>query len=266
MGGRILPASALPRPISSGTKTWDNIRKDSRHTIFQKFLGSLGGSRAPSPPPAKAAGPYAGPYAQSETNFIYQLLFCDDPELFRPRPGTQPAPWHRLLFDAQPDPAAVRALAEDQNQESRIRILACNWLLRNRQEVPKKELLGIVVEVPLDRGLDVLAAYADGRIRYINQTGRPVVFESAPANVSAQAGKLLAASRAAIAQIGPWDRPRLPPPKQGRIRLTFLVSDGLYFGEGPLPGMDRDPIAAPVISEAGKLLQMVVDVALKGGQ
>ncbi len=112
----------------------------------------------------------------------------------------------------------------------------------------------------------MLAAYADGSVRYINQTGKLVVFEPAPANVGVQAGKLLAASRAAIAQIGPWQHPRLPPPKQGKIRLTFLVSDGLYFGEGPLPGMDRDPIAAPVIGEAGKLLQVVVDAALAGKQ
>lgn len=222
-------------------------------------MGSLSGSREPAPP-AKVAGPYA----QSETNFIYQLLFCDHPDLFRPRPGTPPAPWHSVLFNLQPDPAAVRALAEDQEQESRVRILAYNWLRGNRQEVPKKEFLGIVVEVPLDRGLDVLAVYGDGRIRYINQTGKLVVFESAPANVGAQAGKLLAASRAAITKIGPWEHPRLPPPKQGKIRLTFLVSDGLYFGEGPLPGMDCDPIAAPIIGEAGKLLQMVVDAALAG--
>jgi hypothetical protein len=128
--------------------------------------------------------------------------------------------------------------------------------------VPKKELLGVIVEVPLEAGLDVLAAYADGSIRYINQTGKLAIFESAPANVAAQAAKLIAASRIVAAQIGPWEKARLPPPAKGRIRMTFLVSDGLYFGEGPFPGMDRDPLAAPVIGEAGRLLQLVVDAAL----
>jgi hypothetical protein len=129
-----------------------------------------------TPPPAKVAGPYA----QSEINFIYQLLFCDDRRLFEPQPGMQPAPWHNILFAIQPDPAAVRSLAEDSDQESRVRILAYNWLRQNRHEVPKKELFGVVAEVPLEAGLDVLAAYADGRIRYINQTGRLAVFEAAP--------------------------------------------------------------------------------------
>jgi hypothetical protein len=190
------------------------------------------------------------------------LLFCDDPDLFRPPPGTPPAPWHVILFAAQPDIAAVREIAEDEKQESRCRALAYNWLRRNRQEVPSRILLGVIVEVPLPRGLDVLAAYTDGRIRYINQTGKLVVFESAPADLRTQVGKLLAASRAAVARIGPWEGKRLPPPVQGKARMTFLVSDGLYLGEGPLPGIDRDPIGGPVLSEAGRLLQMVVDTTL----
>jgi hypothetical protein len=107
-----------------------------------------------------------------------------------------------------------------------------------------------------------LAAYIDGRVRYINRTSKFVIFDSAPANVSAQAAKLLAASRAAVAQIGPWQGARLPAPKAGNARMTFLVSDGLYFGEGPLPGIDRDQIGGPVFYEAGKLLTVVVDMAL----
>jgi hypothetical protein len=204
----------------------------------------------------------AGPYAQSEINFIYQLLFCDDPELFRPRPGTEPVAWHDILFAAQPDIAAVRELAEDEKQESRCRALAYNWLRQNRQAVPSRILLGAIVEVPLAAGLDVLAAYTDGRIRYINGTGKLAIFESAPADIGTQAGKLIAAARAAVARIGPWEGKRLPPPVQGKARMTFLVSDGLYFGEGPLPGIDRDPIGGPILYEAGKLLQMVVDTAL----
>lgn len=141
-------------------------------------------------------------------------------------------------------------------------MLAYNWLRQNHQVVAQKELLGAIVEVPLDRGLDALAAYADGRVRYINQTGRPAIFEMAPPDVVAQAGRLLAASRVAITKIGPGDGKRPPPPARGRIRMTFLVSDGIYWGEGPLPGMDRDPIAAPIIAEAGKLLNVVVETAL----
>ena len=226
------------------------------------MFNNLFRSKPPSPPSAGVAGPYS----QSEMNVIYHLLFCDDPTLFRPKPETQPAAWQSVLFSDTPDSNAIRGLAEDPSQETRCRILAYNWLRLNQFAVDGKELLAVIIEVPLERGLDVLAAYADGRIRYINQTGKLAVFETSPPNVGAQAGKLLAAGRVAIAKIGPWDRPRLPAPGPGKIRLTFLVSDGLYFGEGPLPGMDRDPIAAPIILEGGALVNLVVEAVLSNNK
>jgi hypothetical protein len=204
----------------------------------------------------------AGPYAQRDINFIYQLLFCDAPDLFNVQPSEDRPSWKDILFAAQPDLNAVRALAEDPAQEARPRILAYNLLRRHSQAIAKKELLGVIIEVPLDAGLDVLAAYVDGSVRYINQTGKLVVFEGGPDNVVAQANRLLAASEVVMAKIGPWNQPRRPPPAQGSIRMTFLVSDGLYFGEGPLATMQRDPIGAPVVREAGALLQVVVDTAL----
>jgi hypothetical protein len=48
--------------------------------------------------------------------------------------------------------------------------------------VPKKELLGVIAESPLQGGLDVLVTYSDKTLRYINQTGKLAVFESTPAS------------------------------------------------------------------------------------
>jgi len=221
--------------------------------MFKKFFGS----RTPKPEPT-----VAGPYPVSETNVIYQLLFCDIPEMFYPTAPAGPAPWQQALFAAHPDAAAVRNLAEDQNQESRCRVLAYNWLRQNGQQVPRRELLGVIVEVPLEGGQETLAAYVDGRVRYINRTSKFVIFDSTPANVKEQANNLLAVARTAIAQLGPWQGVRLAPPKQGNARVTFLVSDGLYFGEGALPGIDQEELGKPIFSEAGKLLTVVVDTAL----
>jgi hypothetical protein len=217
-------------------------------------------SKEPPHKPAKAHGPYA----KDALNRIYELLFCDDASLFRPKPETELSGWQSILFNSQPDPVAVRGVAEDQTQESRVRMLAFNWLRQRRLQVPKKELLGVIVECPIYDGLVVIAAYLDGRIRYINRTGRLVAFEAIPETVADQARKLLAASRTAIGPIGPWDRARLPPPPNGNIRLTFLVSDGLYFGEGPVTMMQLDPMGATVIREARKLEDCVLDAVQKG--
>ncbi|UOQ72994.1 hypothetical protein [Hymenobacter cellulosilyticus] len=41
-----------------------------------------------------------------------------------------------------------------------------------------KQVLGVVVEVSLEQGLDLLAAYADGSARYYNYSGAGVVWEN----------------------------------------------------------------------------------------
>ncbi|CAK6692615.1 hypothetical protein ICNINCKA_01248 [Synechococcus sp. CBW1107] len=56
---------------------------------------------------------------------------------------------------------------------------------------------------------------------------------------------------------------RRAPPEDDTIRLTFLVSDGLYFGEGPMTGMQREPLAAPIFQRATELLQAVVAIGTK---
>jgi hypothetical protein len=45
--------------------------------------------------------------------------------------------------------------------------------------------------------------------------------------------------------------------------LTFIVSDGLYFGEGPFAALSQDALAGPLIQQATRLLQQVVAIATK---
>jgi hypothetical protein len=47
------------------------------------------------------------------------------------------------------------------------------------------------------------------------------------------------------------------------MRMTFLVSDGLYFGEGPLGTLQQDAMAGPVLGKATQLLQRVVELGVK---
>ncbi len=222
--------------------------------MFKKLLGSLGLGAKATPQRSAPAGPYAQPHA----NVIYHLLFCDDPALFAPAPGEVPMPWQKLVTQDTSDAKAVAAIAADENEESRIRVLAFNWLRTHGHAVEKGTLLGVIVEVPLERGLDVLAAYPDARVRYINQTGKMSLFECVTGPMDATVRLLLGAAQKAVSQIGPWEKPRLPAPRAGNVRLTFLVSDGLYFGEGPFSILEREPMAAPILRHAGELLKLVV--------
>jgi hypothetical protein len=202
------------------------------------------------------------PYAQPETNQIYNLLFCDDLALFKP--AKIETEWQTLLFAAKPDAGVLLALAEDEQSESRVRALAYRRLREMGEPVPARVLLGTVIEVALDNGLDALAVYADGRVRYINATGIISIFESITDEMQTTLRRMLEASQQIVHRIGPWDEARLPPPARDHVRLTFIVSDGLYFGEGPFAALSQDTLAGPLIQQATLLLQQVVAMTTKG--
>jgi len=200
-----------------------------------------------------------GPYKDAATNLIYDLLFCDQLSLFKANhKGDLEPPW-RMLFSDNPDFDAITKIANDKNQESRVRVLAFNALRAAMKEVPPKELLGTIIEVRLPGGLDTLAVFTDGNARYINQAGSMAVVEGTPNAFENEIGEVIKTSKPIVAVIGPWEKGRLPAPKKGNIRMTFLVSDGLYFGEGPMALMQQEQMAAPLIGAATSLLMKLVE-------
>lgn len=203
------------------------------------------------------------PYAESHVNFLYNLLFCDDLTLFKNQNSTKHEGLWATLLAEKLDKVALHKIAEDENNEGRVRAIAYNRLRAAGDKVPSKKLLGVIVEVPLQQGLDVLAAFSEGGVRYLNQSGKVAIFEGQGNPVEGLAKELVSASQPVINQIGPWEKQRLPPPKAGNVRMTFLVSDGLYFGEGPFGILQQDRMAGPVLSKATQLLQRAVELGTK---
>lgn len=199
------------------------------------------------------------PYPEPHVNFFYNLLFCDEPALFRERSANSSGDPRTVLLADAPEESALLALANDARNEGRVRALAYNRLRMMGTEVPPQKLLGVIVEVPLDDGLDVLAAFSDGGVRYLNQSGKIAVVEAEQTPLADLAKELVAVAQPIVEKIGPWKEQRLPPPKAGNVRITFLVSDGLYFGEGPYAALQADGMAGPILAKAAQLLQAVVD-------
>ncbi len=227
---------------------------------FKKLLASFGKGVAATA--TSVAAPAYAPYANAGVDAIYNLLFCDDAQAYASRPGQEPAAWQSTLFATPPDVPALERLAADAQAEGRVRYLAYRRLRELGRSVPAKVLLGVIVEVPLRTGLDTLAAFSDGGIRYINQSGKMSVVDGV-SPLDPIVRRLFDAARPVVQQIGPWDQPRLAPPTAGNARLTFLVSDGLYFGQGPMNVLQADAKGSPVLREAGALLSAVVDLSLK---
>ncbi|HWA33136.1 MAG TPA: hypothetical protein VG737_03350 [Cyclobacteriaceae bacterium] len=115
------------------------------------------------------------PYKDSATNLIYNLLFCDNIELFKANtqaPYTYP---FDILFSETSTIADFQKIIDDTNSESWLKALAYYRQLAKGHKPGKKELLTVIIEVGLDEGLDVLASFSDGTARYLNQTGKMII-------------------------------------------------------------------------------------------
>ena len=150
---------------------------NDRCHVFRKLLAALGVGAGAAPAKATA---YA-PYASQAANDVHDLLFCDDEVAFAARPGQEAVPWQTTLAAKPPDIAALRALADEASQEGRVRYFAYRRLRGAQVSVQPKQLLAVIVEVALEGGLDTLAAYSEGGVRYINQTGKLAFFEGVAA-------------------------------------------------------------------------------------
>ncbi|MEK7442856.1 MAG: hypothetical protein AABZ78_18780, partial [Chloroflexota bacterium] len=74
----------------------------------------------------------------------------------------------------------LRRVAEMQSVDSLITLWAWN-MLRAWGQMPDddtaQKVLGVVMEVGLDKGMDVMAAYEDGTSRYVSKTGSMIVWD-----------------------------------------------------------------------------------------
>lgn len=205
-------------------------------------------------------------YADDSLNLIYELLFCDNPDLYKGNNSTPGSyPWN-ILFAIVPDVAGLQKITTDKDVESRSKILAYNQLRKIGKKIGGKELLGVIVEVGLEEGLDVLASFSDGSARYINYTGRMIIWEAPDQESTKLTKQLFEECTEIVAQIGPWDKPRRPRPETGMVRITFLVSDGIYFGEGPINVLFNDPLARNALATATSLMQFLMEKSLSKKQ
>ena len=157
-------------------------------------------------------------------------------------------------------------IASSPESESR-QVLQAWRFLRDAGEQPSesiaRQVLGGVVEVPVNGHHDLLAAYADGSVRYLNHSGKAAILEpGATGPQLAQAARGFLTATGLVADVaGPWDQPSLPPLPDGHARVTALTPGGIRFGQGPEEQLRRQPPAADMILSALVLLSEIVDIS-----
>ena len=141
--------------------------------------------------------------------------------------------------------------------ESRHYVQAWHFLRPLGQNPPPEEklrVLGVVVEVPVSSGLDLVAAYPDHSARYYNFSGAGVAWEHPDTSLDGHIDRLLSNGQSIAQQIGPWEGARPGPPPKNQVRISMLTPGGLCFGQGPFNAMAADPRGGPVIKAATDLM------------
>src|SRR5262245_36748148 len=100
--------------------------------MLKKLFAMFGIGLATS---AGAAAPFFKPYAEPHVNLLYNLLFCDDTNLFRNDQTTQGDGLWPTLLAAQPDLKALEEIAQSESNEGRVRAIAFNRLRAAGQTV-----------------------------------------------------------------------------------------------------------------------------------
>jgi hypothetical protein len=118
-----------------------------------------------------------------------------------------------------------------------------------------KKVYGVIVEVGLDRGVDLVAAYTDHSARYYNFSGSGVVWEAVDDSLDETIDSLIAAGQIVTDQIGPWTDARPPAPAAGQARINMLTPSGLHFGEAAFDVLAGDSLGGPVIAAGLTLMQ-----------
>jgi hypothetical protein len=121
-----------------------------------------------------------------------------------------------------------------------------------------KTLYGVVVEVGLEEGLDIVAVYADRTARYVNFSGAGVTWGRPDASLDGEIDAVLTAGAAVVARIGRWDKERPPAPPAGQARINMLTPSGLHCGEGAYEVLAADEMSGPVLTAASALVHAML--------
>lgn len=162
--------------------------------------------------------------------------------------------------------ANLQQILETRGFESRHYLQAYHFLRELGIAPPQEEekrVLGVVVEVGMKGGTDLVAGYADHHARYYNYSGAAVIWERPSESLDEAIDELLRAGGTVAKVIGPWKEAKRPAPANGHARINFLTSSGLHFGEGPLNTLAGNKLSGPVIAAAFGLMQRLIKLTAK---
>lgn len=156
-------------------------------------------------------------------------------------------------------------IASADGLESRQVLQAWHFLRRAGLAPPPDRArlaLGVVAEMPVAGGHDLLAGYRDGSARYLNYSGSALALEDrSQTAIQTAIGEWIAIGQVIADAAGPWEQPSLPPLPAGHVRVMALTPGGPRFGQGPGAALSAEPLAATFLGAATALLNLLTGQA-----
>ena len=152
----------------------------------------------------------------------------------------------------------LKTITDMPGLEPRHYLQAWHFLRRLHVEPPPdkaKLVYGVIVEVAVQGGADLIAAYADHTARYLHHRGGGVIWEHPDTSLDAEIDTLLSAGQAVANVIGPSEQGRPPAPQGEDVMLSMLTPSGLHFGYGSFKTIYEDPKGKAIIDPATRLMQ-----------
>jgi hypothetical protein len=198
---------------------------------------------------------------------IRDMLFGDlpmsewprDPSLtMEPRSSFVRARHHLDKKDKTSAISILQKITEMQGLESRHYLQTWHFLRQLGVNPPAdkaKTVYGVVVEVGMQNGADIVAAYTDYTARYLHHMGAAVIWERPDSSLDDEIEALLRAGQAVANVIGPWEKERPVAPRGNDVRLNMLTPSGLHFGFGSFQNLYNEPMGRSIIDPATRLMQ-----------
>ncbi len=101
---------------------------------------------------------------------------------------------------------------------------------------------GVILEVGLDSGVDVLAAFGDGRARFLNNNGDISMWEGGEGATAGLVAKLHSCAAPIAQQEAVQPCGRLDSPADGSVRISVFTGNGMHLAQGTMEEFDDDPV------------------------
>lgn len=164
---------------------------------------------------------------------------------------------------------SLKQLLLDPEAEVRARLWAWRALRQLGEKPPAdiaNEVQGVVLEVPVDNSVDALAAYSDGRVRYVNGKGGGAIIWETPDHprIDPLVKQVMKDAQPVVAKTPAFDAHK--PEKNDVIRVSILTYGGIHIVEAREGDISEGHIMGPVYEAGTRLFMALLEENEKAGK